>query len=201
MIAAQPELPMGISSIGPMEPINIGATGACMTLAAVEAWAKAAQPGDSLKYAEGGLPKWSKVVPFVRDLAMRDIVFAWSDGCGRSRRYWIKRLAKPFSSAPKPVRIARDIPPRDADAARLLTILTGFARRGVPCPSNRDLARQADLTNGDRASYLVKCLVAAGYIRCEVVGARKGWHRIITIVGVLDGEGRDIRTADAEAGR
>ncbi|MCZ4340160.1 hypothetical protein O4H52_00980 [Sphingomonadaceae bacterium G21617-S1] len=198
MMAAQIEPPAGISTIGQMEPIRIGATGACMTLAAVEAWAKSAAPGDSLKYAEGSLPKWSKVLPFVRDLAVRDIVFAWCDG---GRRYWIKRLAKPYSSAPQPVRLARDIPPRDADMARLLSILTGYARKGVPCPSNRDLARRAELSNGDRASYLIKCLVGAGYIRCEVVPAHKGWHRIITIVGVLDGEGRDIRTADAEAGR
>lgn len=170
--------------IAAMEPVRIGATGAAMPLAAMLAWVKAAPAGAEIVYAQGGLPKWSKTVPNVRDLAMRDIVVAFQVKGSDPAQYVIRRTAKPYSEPPEPVRIAREIAPRTDDMARLLTVIRAYARKGAPCPCNRDLAKMAGLSNGNRASYLIKKLIADRHIMRE--DSRWAPGRIVTILPSLE---------------
>ncbi|ARR54571.1 hypothetical protein HY78_14595 [Rhizorhabdus wittichii DC-6] len=179
-------------TMGVMEPMAFGGTGSVMMVAAVIAWVKAAERDDELVYGIGHLPAWSKAPRAVRDLDTRGIVFAFHDVTESPKHYVIRRLGTPYSDPPIPLRVARDAPPRDREEAALLRLLTREAKAGRPCPSNRELAELLHLKNGDRASYLLKCLAGGGFIRNELTGFPPG--RIITIVGQLDGEGCDIRT-------
>jgi len=172
---------------GDMLPVRIGATGAAMTAPAVLAWAMAARPGDELLWATGSLPKWSKVLPVVRELANRDMVFARCDRTVSPPQYVIRRLDKAWSEPAPAIRIAREIPPRDDDQARLLMVLKAAARKGEPCPCNRVLAVRAGLSDGNRASYLIKCLVADRRIMNEPSPWKPG--RIITILPSRDATG------------
>ncbi|KKC24886.1 hypothetical protein [Sphingomonas sp. SRS2] len=166
--------------VGAMEPVRFGATGSAMPLDAVIAWVKSAAAGAELGYAEGCLPKWSKVPEAVRDLDDRKIVFAFHDSSKSPVQYVIRRLDKPWTPPPAPMRIAREIPPRDDDQARLLTVLKAYAKKALPCPTNKELALKAGLSDGNRASYLLKCLVADRFISNEISPWAPG--RIITIL-------------------
>lgn len=178
--------------IGIMHPVRIGGTGAAMPTHKLIEWVEAAAVGAELAYAEGALPKWTKALPLVRDLANRDIVFAFCDASVSPPQYVIRRLDKGYRPAAKPLRIAREIAPRDDEQKRLLAVLTALARAGKPCPYNRALAEKAELKNGDRASYLLKCLRDDGFIRNDASCFEP--KRIITIVGKLDRAGREICT-------
>lgn len=179
-------------TMGVMEALAFGGTGSVMMAAAVIAWAKNAVEGDELVYGIGHLPAWSKAPRAVRDMDARGIVFAFHDVSESPKHYVCRRTAAPYSDPPVPLRVARDMPPRDREQAAMLRFLTREARKGRPCPANRELAELLNLKNGDRASYMLKCLVAEGFIRNEPTGFPPG--RIITIIGQLDDEGRDIRT-------
>lgn len=179
-------------TLGVMEPLAFGGTGSVMMVAGVVAWVKAAAKGEELVYGIGHLPAWSKAPRVVRDLDDRGIVVAFHDVAQSPKHYVIRRTGAPYSEAPVPLRVARDVPPRDREEAALLRLLTREARAGRPCPCNRELAELLHLKNGDRASYLLKCLAAGGFIRNEPAAVPPG--RIITIVGKLDDDGRDIRT-------
>jgi hypothetical protein len=178
--------------LGEMDPVRIGATGAAMPAGAVIAWVKAAEPGRELVYAQGSLPGWSTVGAIVRDLDARGIVFAFYEGKGG--HYVIRRLSAPYSDAPPKRRISRQMEPTADDKARLLKVLQAEAKAGQPCSTNRTLAIKAGLSGGDRASYLIKLLIAEGAIERE---DSPTWAptRKITIVAT----GRS--TFVAEAGR
>lgn len=167
---------------GEMAPVRIGGTGAAMSAGAVIAWVKAAEPGRELGYAEGSLPGWSTVAAVVRDLANRDIVFHFYDGEADGGEWVIRRLARPYSPPAEPVRISRQLEPTADDKARLLKVLQAEAKAGQPCSTNRTLAIKAGLSDGDRASYLIKLLRAEGAIRVDYDPAWEPAGRRVTIV-------------------
>jgi hypothetical protein len=185
--------------IGLMDAVGFGGTGSVMIVADVLSWARTAEPGSELVYGIGHLPAWSKTPKLIRDLDDQGLVFAFHDREQTPKHYVVRRLSKAWCEPVARLRIAREIPPRDQDQARLLAVLVRTARAGKPCPSNRDLARLADLTNGDRASYLIKCLAAGGHIRAEATAILPG--RIVTIIGKTDAEGRDLSTTVVEGVR
>jgi hypothetical protein len=150
--------------MGVVAPIGFGGAGAVMLADAAVAWAKAAKPGDELVYAIGHLPAWSQTPKRLRELDDLGLVFCFQDGSKTPKHYVVRRLSKAWV-APKPApRIAREIADAGDEKARLLKVLKRAARAGRPCPYNRDLAIEADLSDGDRASYLLKLLVKDGVI-------------------------------------
>lgn len=151
--AERPELP----------PIRIGATGAALTGGAVIAWVKAAEPGRVLRYASGSLPGWSGAGAVVTDLDARKIVFAWF----KAGDYFIRRLSAPYSDPPSRPRVARHAEPTADDKARLLKVIQAEARAGQPASTNHVWAMKAGLSDKNRASYLLKLLIADGAIARE----------------------------------
>ncbi|MCZ4340595.1 hypothetical protein O4H52_03180 [Sphingomonadaceae bacterium G21617-S1] len=148
---------------GDLAPVRIGASGAAMPAGAVLAWVEKAETGRELVYAEGSLPGWSNVGALVRDLDDRKIVFAYYEGA--TGHYIIRRLSEPYRPAPAKRRVSRQLEPTADDKARLLMVLRAEAKAGQPCSTNKVLAIKAGLSDGDRASYLIKLLVAEGAIQ------------------------------------
>jgi hypothetical protein len=149
-----------------------GVEGATMTVAAVEAWASTAQPGDELVYAIGHLPAWSKGPGRVRELDADGYVFAFHDRSHTPKHYVARRLGKtwpkakaqpkakevspavapapapqaaPVAFASRPPRVARPVPDCRPYLAPLLRELTKLAAKGKPCPTDRELAKRIGL--------------------------------------------------------
>lgn len=159
-----------------------------------EAWARHAEPGAKLRYAVGKLPKWSKLPAMVRELDARGMIFAFHRDSVEPREYWARREAVAWTDAPKapPRRVTRAVADRSAERGRLLALLTELAENGRPCPTNRELARLAEI-DGTRAciAWLLGSLEAAGLI--VRISAKGDPRRVFAIVGT------DLKTAGEAA--
>jgi hypothetical protein len=154
--------------------------------AQVRDWAATAQAGDTFVYArERHLSRGSQGAAAVRALAAAGAAthYQRSVGSGISE-YVVYRLK------PKRASIGRDPRPiaaqsTDGDMARMMRVLRRLAQAGQECPVNRELAKLSGVGNADRASYVLKKLVASGDITLEIVNKATG-ARIITIVATSD---------------
>jgi hypothetical protein len=72
-------------------------------------------------------------------------------------------------------------PALDGDMARVMNVLRRLTREAMPCPCNSDLGKLAGVGNASQASYVLRKLSEAGFIRSVIVNAATG-ARVITII-------------------
>ena len=164
--------------------------GVVATAAQVEAWLSVANPGDRFVYGpmRATLPIASSGRKRMLELGHAGLVMLT-----RPRRtdaptmfnYTAHRTAKPLPGAKpagRPVLTAVREPIVDGEIEaidRLLPVLERFANAGRPCPTDRELARRADLPP-ERIAELLNVLVVANAIR--VFSAPGPTNRYVHIV-------------------
>jgi hypothetical protein len=151
--------------------------------AQVRDWAATAQAGDTFVYArERHLSRNSEGAAAVRSLCGAGFATAYQKPAGGGISEYVVHRLKPRrgSVGRDPQRPASTM---DGDMVRLLRVLRACvqADKPEPCPANRELAKRANLGNADRASYVLKKLIAIEAIAVEIVNKATG-ERVVTIV-------------------
>jgi hypothetical protein len=148
--------------------------------AQVRDWAATALAGDTFTYArERHLSRNSEGAAAVRSLCGAGFATAYQKPVGGGiSEYVVHRLkVRKGSVGRDPQRPGSTM---DGDMRRLLGVLRACAQAGEACPANRDLAKRANLGNADRASYVLKKLVAIEAIAVVIVKPATG-ERVATI--------------------
>ena len=139
-------------------------------------WAESAPAGASAVYATGKAPPRT-IAAIVASLADQGLVTPHrkraADGLFQ---FQLRRSAAPFAVV-KPVRVAIAC---EAEVT-LLRIARDAARRGLPFPTNRELAALCGLSDGLAVSYRLRKLVGRGSLSIEDHGPYE--RRVVTIAG------------------
>jgi hypothetical protein len=148
---------------------------ACASAEDLDAWLARAPAGALFVYARGGVldPECAvaRRAKALREAGAVRLNFRKVDGEGE---YLATRLAP---VAPPPQR--RDPPGENSIDGRVLRALDRAARRGQPCPTNRELAIGLGLADAASAGHIVRKLAAAGHISIERRGT---WlRRVVTL--------------------
>ncbi|RSU76575.1 hypothetical protein BRX37_08340 [Sphingomonas sp. S-NIH.Pt3_0716] len=148
-------------------------------------WAERAQPGEDVVYAEGVRPG-DAIGATVRGLHDAGLVAMTSKRVDGRLRFIAQRLPDPRPSQLR----ARQVPQRGRfqlaanDGAMttraVLRILQQAAARGLPCPTNEELAKRVGLNGKVAASYRVRRLVQLGKISVEEPSPLE--RRVVTIL-------------------
>ena len=149
-------------------------------------WAERARPGDDVVYATGVRPG-DAIGAAVRALHESGLVTMTAKRVDGGFRHIAQRLADPRPT----VRVAkgaeqrgrfakRDVKGRRTVERLIYKILVEAARRGVPCPTNAEIAIRVGLSGAVAASYRMRRLVASG--RIEVDEPSPLERRVVTIV-------------------
>lgn len=171
------------------------APGVVASVERIDAWMETAKPGDRFLYATRScLPIASKGAARMRDLAGRGLVLLTRPRCTLDPTlfsYQAHRTAKPTALARpmRPVLALASVSVCDGEARiidALLPVLERFARHGRPCPTDKQLAAKARITE-DEVKAGLEAMVAAHLIR--VHGCAAPTYRRIAIVasGLLTG--------------
>ncbi len=160
----------------------------------VNGWLATAKPGERLIYAKGPrLLRTAGVEAISRAGDEQRVRLNFTRGIDGVGHYLATMLPPAMrADAPRTAAIPRPEEPERDEEQRVLAVLRRHANMGKPCPTNVEIARQAQLKNADRAAYLLRLLISAQHIRVE---AATDGQRIITIVG----SGK--RTARVASGR
>lgn len=148
-------------------------------------WVKNAAPGDDVVYATGARPA-EGIGAVVRSLHEQGLVAMTSKRGDDGFRFIAQRLPDPRPSqvrARKPVNRGRfTLAANDGKMTTraVLRILTQAASKGLPCPTNAELAKRVGLNGAVAASYRVRRLVQAGAIVVEEPSPLE--RRVVTIV-------------------
>lgn len=146
-------------------------------------FAETAQPGARETYGRGSAPD-RKLVDGMRDLVEAGVLIPVRKREGRDFLFMVQR-----GKAAMPLRRGRMVPScgvvrrksvRRSSLSMMLNILRDAARRGLPCPSNEELARRCRLSGKAAASYRLRLLVKRGKISVEDRGPMA--PRIVTIL-------------------
>jgi hypothetical protein len=158
----------------------------------VDGWAARSAPGDRVTYAQGSLPKWATGPARMRALAEAGAVSLFQNRIDGVCHYIAVRRDRPLPQAKVPARVSKATVGHDG-TARLLSVLKTLAAKKRPCPTNRELAKLADLTDERAASYRLRCLRDTGLIRIHEIAQEPG--RLITIASSGRTTGCVIRVA------
>lgn len=167
---------------------------AAFDAADAERWARGARSGEILVYARNFIwPTQRGGADRLR--ALRDAGAVRTHHLRANGRgpllYIAIRTEAPIDAAAVETAAREGQDDASVETAALYRLLSGAARRGDPCPSNRALAETIGAKDGLRVSYLMRGLRAAGEI--AVRGCDAEPKRIVTIVktgretGVRDG--------------
>lgn len=150
-------------------------------------WAERAQPGEDVVYAEGVRPG-DAIGATVRGLHDAGLVAMTSKRVDGRLRFIAQRLPDPRPSQLR-ARVC-EVPRRGQfqlganDGAMttraVLRILQQAAARGLPCPTNEELAKRIGLNGKEAASYRVRRLVQLGKISVEEPSPLE--RRVVTIL-------------------
>jgi hypothetical protein len=148
-------------------------------------WAARAARGEDVVYAIGERPD-PAIAPVARQLAEAGVVALTSRRAGNGFRFIAQRLPDPRPSqmrARTPVNRGRFV--LSAHDGKMTTravlrVLAQAANRGLPCPTNAELARRVGLNGPVAASYRVRRLVQAGLIVVDEPSPVE--RRVVTIV-------------------
>jgi hypothetical protein len=153
-----------------------------MTVAEVDDWVQSAEPGESKVYAWGErLPRIAPGVVAAKAAHARGLITFTERRVSQGRREFIMQRLSRRARAEVSVGSAGGEVPKSSDADRvILDALRHAAAHALPCPSNDDLARRANLPDGYAASYAIGKLKKARKIRVDFVGPHK--RRQITII-------------------
>lgn len=156
----------------------------------IENWLRRAGPGDRESYGRGERPP-RELVRAMQPLIRSELLRPVAKREGREFLFLIERTTRPLHRMGRtscgPVRRAK----RRSVASLMFNLLVQAARRGVPCPSNAQLAQRCGLQSKQAASHQLHLLVAAG--RIAIAGGTGGEARMVT---VLIGKYAGRRTAD-----
>ncbi|MCU6454335.1 hypothetical protein LPN01_09610 [Sphingomonas sp. A2-49] len=161
----------------------------------INAWLAVAKPGDRFIYASRcGLPRTSAGAARMRDLASRKVVLLVQvrSTLDPSRlNYTAVRTAVPcaLSRIVRPRLTAAVEPIADGEAAvvdALLPVLERFARHGRPCPTDRQLAAKAGLTE-DAVKAGLEAMISTHLIRVQGCAAPTYRRIIILSNGLITG--------------
>jgi hypothetical protein len=171
------------------------APGVVATPAQIDAWMEVAKEGDRMLYATRAcLPVGSRGAARMRDLGKRGLVQLTQARSTLDRtvfNYMATRTGAP-SALTKPVRPVLGVPAVaivDNEAAivdALLPVLTRFAQHGRPCPTDRQLAVRADLTEAEVKAGLA-AMSAAHLIRVQGCAAPTYRRVLIVATGQITG--------------
>lgn len=161
----------------------------------IDAWMEVAKVGDRFVYASRvTLPRSSAGIARMRDLAARGLVNLCQRRSTVDRtfsNYIAQRTSVP-TALTKPQRRLLSVavePIADGEAAvidAMLPVLERFARHGRPCPTDRQLADKANLTE-DAVKAGLKAMVAANLIRVNGCAAPTYRRIIILASGLITG--------------
>lgn len=153
-----------------------------MTADQLRDWVARAMPGEDVAYATGERPDRS-IAPFAAQLREAGLVALTAKRVGREFRFIAQRRAGSIERL-APVRRFNRGQYRErgqrTSETMILRALNRAADRGLPCPTNAELARVAGLSGAIAASYRMRRLVAAGKIRVEEPSPLE--RRVVTIV-------------------
>lgn len=149
------------------------------------AWVERAAPGDDVVYCVGARPS-EAIGAAVRAMSVKGLVLTTS----RRKDGQLRHIAVRLADRPAPVRArpsahrGRFVPREDAGRRAveraIMRLLTDAARRGAPCPTNKEIAQHAGLSGAVAASYRVRRLVQAGKIIVEEPSPIE--RRVVTIL-------------------
>jgi hypothetical protein len=148
-------------------------------------WVKAARPGDDVVYATGARPA-EGIGAYVRSLHEKGLVTMTAKRGDDGFRFIAQRLSDPRPSqvrARKPVnrgRFALAANDGKMTTRAVLRLLAQAASKGLPCPTNAELAKRIGLKDAVAASYRVRRLVQSGAIVVEEPSPSE--RRVVTIV-------------------
>jgi hypothetical protein len=174
------------------------APGMIATVAQVDAWMERAKPGDVFVYVTGtSLPIRAGGAKRMRDLADRGLVYLTQKRLAPGSpvtNYRAMRSEKPcaLTRPERPVLAAPSAALVDDEAAivdALLPVLTRYAQHGRPCPTDRQLASKARLTEAAVKDGLT-AMTAAHLIRITRVSAPTLRRVVIVATGQITGLAR-----------
>jgi hypothetical protein len=154
--------------------------------AEVDAWAERAGIGEEIPYATGSLTAGAAAPARMRALAHAGIVVLFQRRINGMLHYFARRTAQPFPLTMLATAASKQ-PATHDEAQRVLLVLKRVAAKGGPCPSNRELAKLAELRDGDQASYRLRCLRDAGLIRMHATAQLPGRQVTIAATGKTTG--------------
>lgn len=171
----------------------------------LRAWFEDARPGEPVEYASGiALPREAEGVRLVTRWKDAGLVLTTQKRDPADGRRWlflvqrtsIQNADGPPSSVGAVDRPAQGAPAHAVDRAtlnKLLSTLRSKAERGLPCPSNTDLAHELGLPRGSRgrmrAKYLMARLVTEKRIAVECRGTTL--PRVVTILAAGRARGKE----------
>lgn len=157
------------------------AAGVLMKPDQFRSWVERAKPGDDVVYAEGARPG-DVIGGVVRSLKDAGLVTMTSKRVDGRLRFIAQRLTDPRPTAVPAKRGRFTLGANDATMTTraVLRILSQAAARGLPCPTNAELAARVGLAGAVAASYRVRRLVQLGKISVEEPSPIE--RRVVTIV-------------------
>ena len=174
-----------------------------LTPEAVERWATSARPGDRVVYARGPrLVRTAGVEAMSKLSDDGEVILNWrrkSPGVGE----WLAtRRAEPERVEPRHRLLNQHAPePERDELTRTLVVLKRLALGGRPCPTNREIAKLADLNSADQAAYQLRKAISAKLIRVDTDSTD---YRVVTILSTgrkTAGRTFDARPNSQPAGR
>jgi hypothetical protein len=145
-------------------------------------FAETAQAGAQATYGRGDHPP-RELVQAMRPLVEAGVLHPKRKREGAGFLFLVERGSAPLSAADQR-RAARGYARRQkvrrSSLSLMLQALTLAAVRGLPCPSNEELAKRCGLSGKDSARYRIGLLVKGGRIAVEDFGPNA--PRVVTIL-------------------
>lgn len=136
----------------------------------LEVWMRRAAPGDETWYAIGpALGDHAAAPKVARRLAGDGLATLFLRRVGGGLHYMIRKRAPAPSAIAACGRIAQPA----ATERALYDVLCQIADGGLPLPSNEVLAERAGLPDRHAARYRLSLLIAAGFVRFDVIAGRR----------------------------
>lgn len=128
-----------------------------------------AAPGTTIEYGRGSTPP-RDLVQAMRPLVEAGMLHPTSRRVNGEMRFLVQRGSGDLSSAlarRQSRGVARSRRIRKTSTSMVFDSLVRAARRGMPCPTNEELARSCQLSGKLAASYRMRVLVGEGKIAVE----------------------------------
>ncbi len=171
------------------------APGIVASPARIDAWMETAKAGDTFLYAtRAAIPVGSAGAKRMRDLAARGLVMLTQRRSTLDPtvfNYKATRTSKTCAMT-KPERptlravVDPVVPAEAASIDALLPVLSRFASRGRPCPTDKQLAERAGLP-ADVVPDVLAAMIASNLIRVEGVSAPTYRRILILSTGAMTG--------------
>lgn len=180
-------LDIGCPEMDPRLEASLDADGVIADGGLILDWLATAQPGAEICYALEFLPKKAAGPRLLREhaaagrvlLYQRRVMASACDAPGLCVYFATRtKVPMPLDGTLEDAATLRTRAVRER--AMLMAVIADCAQRGLPMPSNRDLAVMANLRGGDRVSHLLAALRRDGRVAVTPVPEAPG--RVVTII-------------------